>query len=187
MGPSQFRIRYHTGMPNVPAARLMRQVQGNLRLGVKADLGWRLCDHLAMAHLAQGAQVLPRHPDRRLALLGEAGGVEPQEAIAFCVQWLQDFDPLAGQVNFISHHVGQYPLQCLFAGARRHRRQRAAILIQMFRQQPSQTPFRRFPALPAAKLELKRRQKLVRFRQRLFGGMGNTLGPGHTPYRKRLI
>ena len=90
---------------------------------------------LTVEGLAQGAGVLAGDADRAATLIGEAGDIEDQEAIALGGQTEQGLDPLAVQVQLVAIDEGEKPLEALLAGAWDDLGEGVAILVGILGEQ----------------------------------------------------
>ena len=93
---------------------------------------------LAVAFLAQGAGVLPGDAHRALALLGEAGVIEDQDAVSLAGQSEHLLDTLAVEVVLVPSRGGEQALELLFGGVGDARGNGIAVLVGQLGQQPSQ-------------------------------------------------
>jgi hypothetical protein len=135
---------------------------------------------LAIADLAEGAGVLPRHAHGGRALLGKAGVVEDQGSIAFGRQGQQVLHTLLVEVVFVPGHDGEQALEGLFGGARDDRRQRVAVLVGMFGEHAREVAFQGVGSLGTGEVDVEGAEKLVQRRHRFARRERYTFGGLHT-------
>ena len=125
---------------------------------------------LAVAFLAQGAGVLPGDAHRALALLGEAGVIEDQDAVSLAGQSEHLLDTLAVEVVLVPSRGGEQSLELLFGGAGDARGDGIAVLVGQFGQQPSQVAIQGMSPFAAREMNMERLQERDQLGQWLGGG-----------------
>src|SRR5271166_540108 len=207
------RIGGHAGPAHIPGLGLVEQGQGDLRLGLEADLlghmglgtsgqvfgpvpgqGQLSRDRpghgtfgivavdgdLAVTFLAQGAGVLPGDAYRALALLGEAGVIEDQDAVSLAGQSEHLLDTLAVEVVLVPSRGGEQALELLFGAAGDARGDGIAVLVGQLGQQPSQVAIQGISPFAAREMHTERLQERGQLGQWLLGSLRNANGGLHT-------
>ena len=124
---------------------------------------WRSFNrHLAVAHLAKGARVLPRDTHRVAAFLAKAGVIQEQLRVALGLELEQALDSLAVKISFLPGQIGQQIVQPLRMRYRDHARQGFAILIRVLVEQPGDIALQVLGALALAKLHTKKGRGIPR-------------------------
>ena len=140
---------------------------------------------LAVAFLAQGAGVLPGDAHRALALLGEAGVIEDQDAVSLAGQSEHLLDTLAVEVVLVPSRGGEQALELLFGGVGDARGDGIAVLVGQLGQQPSQVAVQGMSPFAAREMHMERLQERGQLGQWLGGSLRNTNSGLHTPLYAR--
>jgi hypothetical protein len=126
---------------------------------------------LAVADLAQGARVLAGDADGSLALLGEAGVVDDQDAVALGGQPEQARDARAVEVVLVPGHGGEQALEALLGGAGDDLGEGVAVLVRVLGEQSGEVAFEGLRALAAREVDAEGGEELGQFGQRGAGGV----------------
>lgn len=135
---------------------------GHRPLGVVAVNG-----DLTVADLAQGPRILAGDADGAVALLGETGVVEDQDAVAFTGQLQQQLHALPVEVVFIPGGSGEQALESLLGGPWHRLGDGVAILVGQFGEQAGEVAFEGVGTLGAGEVHAEGSEELGQFRQRL--------------------
>jgi len=131
---------------------------------------------LTIAGLAQGAGVLAGDADGTVTLLGEAGVVEDQDAVALGGQPEHDLDALAVEVVLVPVDGGEESLETLLGGSGDDLGDGVTVLVGMFGEQPGEIAFEGLSPLAPLELDAERREELGQFGQRSAGSVRNSVG-----------
>src|SRR5581483_7882177 len=126
---------------------------------------------LAVAGLAEGAGVLAGDTDGRFALLGEAGVVEDEDAVALGGEGEHALDTLAVEVVVVPGGGGEQALELLLGGAGDVLGNGVAVFVGQFGEQAGEVAFEGVGPFAATEVEAERLQERGQLGQRLRGGL----------------
>lgn len=134
---------------------------------------------LAIGGLAQGAGILAGDADGAPALLGEAGVVEDQHAVALGGQGEHPLAPLAVEVLLVPDHGRQQALEALLGGAGDDPGEGVAVLVGMLGEQAGGVAFQGLRPLAAPGVDAEGVEEFGQLGRRDAGGVGDS-GTLHT-------
>jgi hypothetical protein len=128
---------------------------------------------LAVADLAEGARVLAGDADGGLALLGEAGVVEDQHAVALGGEAEQSRDALAVEVVLVPGHGGEQALEALLGSAGDDLGEGVTVLVRVLGEQSGEVAFQGLRPLAPLEVDVEGGEELGQFGQWSAGGVGD--------------
>jgi len=134
---------------------------------------------LTVAGLAQGAGVLAGDAHGALALLGEAGIVEDQDAVALAGQPEHVLDALTVEVILVPVDRRQEALEALLGGAGDDMSESVAVLVGMLGEQSGEVAFEGLGSLAPLEVDAEGGEELGQFGQRGAGSVRDS-GSLHT-------
>ena len=108
-------------------------------------------------------------PTEQLALLGEAGVVEDQDAVALGGQREHPLDALAVEVVLVPGHGGQQPLEALLGGAGDDLGDGVAVLVGVLGEQPGEVAFEGLRPLAPLEVDAEGGEELGQFGSGVLG------------------
>ncbi len=134
---------------------------------------------LAVGRLAQRPGILAGDADGAAALLGEAGVVADQDAVALGGQCGQALDPLTVEVLLVPGHGRQQALEPLLGGAGDDPGEGVAVLVGMLGEQAGEVASQGPRPLAAPEVDAEGGKEFGQLGQRDAGGVGDS-GTLHT-------